>query len=180
MKRGTLVIGILVSSLLLAGFVWWIHANRGPFPDSRAAILGFDDRRDALEALYRELNQRGFEKITCIGGNVYVDRVDKVFDATLSSEDQANVFERCVAANIGMAWRIERGYLFYLGPAEKGDYEFNIAYIKVSVPDDSPNCEVTVPSGIAGKCHYALGTGWILDYEWYLKSYLYGELDEAT
>jgi len=145
----------------------------GPFPQKTSSSHFFDRHRAGMEALHEQLNEDGLSQVKCYPNSVWAGIEPKGPGQRLSGDNLSKYMALCSDARVGMGWRTEDGFLFYLGGAGDDALDFNIALIRLDREASAiPDCESLVPSGDFGKCQFKLDSLWRLDYEWVSRDYL--------
>jgi hypothetical protein len=172
-RRNLFVSSLLAITVAVGAYIVLPVILDGPFPLRSSSSRFFDQNRTGLEALIEQLNEDGLSHIKCYPDSVWTGVEPKGPGQRLSGESLSKYLTLCGKARVGMGWRTEDGFLFYLGGAGDDALDFNIALIQLD-RDSSvvPDCESLVPSGDFGKCQFKLDSVWRLDYEWVSRTYL--------
>jgi hypothetical protein len=138
------------------------------WPLAWGAKRNFKNHRSDLESLMKffdenpEIEQVSLSPMSSTG--LYADIQDgpkyqELEDADLK-HSLAEVF-------VIMAFRVDRGVLFYLRQEERSQTAFRIAYVKQnSGATHVPNCGSIDPSEPIGGCDLVLDDSWVIYYEW--------------
>lgn len=133
----------------------------------------FEEREPALTAYVHRLeNDDQVEKVVCYTDEVWIDESEDGPRVELSDQRLTEYLELCHAAGAAQTWRLDNGYLVYMGADSRGGRDFNIAFIwRMSPADGPPECSSVMDLRDFGKCVVPLSNQWVLDYEWMPSDY---------
>ena len=172
-RRNLFVSAFFAIAVAIGAYILIPTILDGPFPRKTSSSHFFDRHRAGMEALHAQLNEDGLSQVKCYPDSVWAGTEPKGPGQRLSGDVLSNYIALCSDAQVGMGWRTEYGFLFYLGGASDDALEFNIALIRLDRESSAiPDCESLVPSGDFGKCQFKLDSDWRLDYEWLSREYI--------
>lgn len=142
--------------------------NDGPFPQLSKGERFFDERESALNAYVHRLeNDNQIEKAICYPDAVWIDESKDGPRIKLSGERLSEYLALCQEAGAAQTWRVDGGYLLYVGGDSRRGRDFNIALIwRPDKIDRSPTCSSVADLRDFGKCVVPLRGDWVIDYEW--------------
>ena len=140
----------------------------GPFPNLSKGIRYFEDREVAMNAWVRRLEgDNQVEKVSCYTDEVWIDESEDGPRIELSGQRLAEYLALCHDSGGYMTWRVDGGYLLYMGSESRSGRDFNVAFVwRYQEVEQAPECSTVINLRDFGKCVVPLGNGWVLDYEW--------------
>lgn len=169
MNRRRLTFSLVFLSIVAAvAFFFSDRIADGPFPRLSQGVRFFEERELALNAYVRRLeNDNQVEKVICYTDEVWIDESKNGPRIELGGQRLKEYLALCQGSGAPMAWRIDEGYLLYMGSDSRSGRDFNFSYIwRENEFDGPPECSSVVELGDFGKCVIPLGDSWVLDYEW--------------
>lgn len=168
---------------MLAGaivFLLWDRIVDGPFPHKSKGMRYFAQRQSALDTFIERLNADDrVDRLICYEDEVWIDESDEGPRVQLAGTRLDEYLTLCRGAGVSTGWRLDRGFLFYMGADSRSDTSFQIALIwHESGTDDIVDCASLGDLDEIGKCDVPLNDTWTINYEW-MPSTLPGIPDEG-
>jgi len=159
---------VLLSIVAAVAFFFSDRIADGPIPRLSQGVRFFEERESALNAYVRRLeNDNQVAKVICYTDEVWIDESENGPRIELSGQRLKEYLALCQDSGAPMAWRVDGGYLLYIGSDSRSDRDFNIAFIwRDNEVDGPPECSSVVELRDFGKCVVSLSDTWVLDYEW--------------
>lgn len=158
-----IVASVAASTIFLADRI-----TDGPFPLLREGVRFFEEREPAMSAYVRRLekdNQVG--RALCYEEEVWIEESRNGPRIELSGQRLTEYLTLCHDAVASMVWRVDGGYLLYMGSDNRSGRQFDIAFIWRDNQIDRPHeCSSVADLHDFGKCVVPLDGDWVLDYEW--------------
>lgn len=169
-------IGISLAFLTIVSVAAFFFADRyfdGPFPRLSQGIRFFEEHEPALNAYVRRLEEDNqVERVICYTDEIWVDEAKGGPRVELSGQRLTEYLSLCQDSGASLTWRVDGGYLLYMGADSRSDRDFNFAFIWRKYDADSPpECSLVVELRDFGKCVVPLADSWVLNYEWMPSDY---------
>ncbi len=140
----------------------------GPFPRLSQAARYFDEHETAMTAWALRLDTDGeVAQVSCYPDRVMiVDAVDSPA-VELQGQRLSDYRTLCQESGGNMMWRVDGGYLMYMGEDSRGGRDFQIAFVwRGRDVGSTPACSSVADLRDFGKCGVRLNKDWIVFYEW--------------
>jgi len=173
LNRRPIAISIVLLAVVAATFLFADRLIDGPFPLMSKGVRFFEEREPELNTYVHRLesdDQVG--KVICYTDEVWIDESEDGPRIELGGQRLAEYLKLCQAAGAALTWRVDGGYLLYMGSDSRAGRDFNIAFIwRQSRADGPPACSSVLDLRDFGKCEVPLSDDWVLDYEWMPSDY---------
>ena len=173
MSRCRIATSLTLLTVAAAAFFFADRIIDGPFPQLSKGVRFFEEREAALNAYVRRLDQDGqVGTVICHADEVWIDEPEDGSRIESSGQRLADYLTLCHAAGAALTWRIDGGYLLYVGADGRAGRNFNIALIwREGQAAGPPECSSVIDLRDFGKCVVRLDDDWVLDYEWVPSDY---------
>ena len=156
--RPTIVALGLIALIAGTGLLLKDRIADGPFPGLSQGMRYFDDNEVSMNAWVRRLESDRYAGSPCSTTEKRLCEKPKNQTSAEYSSDAVSDF---------MTWRVDGGYLLYVGFDRRYGRDFNVAYVwRERGLEVAPRCSSVANLRDFGKCIVPLRDGWVLDYEW--------------
>jgi len=172
-RRRVIISLVFLTIVAAAAFFFADRIADGPFPRLSQGVRFFEEREPALNAYVRRLeNDNQVARVICYTDEVWIDESKNGPRTELGGQRLKEYLTLCQDSGASLTWRVDGGYLLYMGTDSRSGRDFNFAFIwQDNKVDGPPECSSVVELGDFGKCVVPLGDSWVLDYEWMPSDY---------